>query len=1194
MTLKPVTDPRLLARLNGTPLAQSPADMEMSVPAASEDYASQQADMERIRASVPTMKRMDHGPLPESILGDIIDRTSSKFLEGATMHNADFSSVTEPATKWYQHLAEGAGGMAGMGVGVGALMGTGLGVIPAFGAYGGLKPADGIVDRGKNIATDAAFGATMHLAPKAAVNFVYKNLGTVAAENFGAFISKRPTRAVSDFVLFAGMNLKEGVPVKEALINAAGAAFGAQAVPGNIFGREEGRIAGKAKGAAQPKRDWTFDPVLAKYTQPMDVELFKSDMRLKDTTPYTKEQTAGANIPDLATAMKEYRLNEIYGEKPRESGIETHRKSLESIKAEKAKAKAARALLPTPGPIIEPMGRHQAPPVVGGPIPGGGASKEYPYKFRTGDTTLGTGFGALGEFSFMPKGNKYSDIISARHRPVEGVPETIPMSAYMRGEMTAKEAVDWLAENKDAIGGVVTENKLNAATKEYLTDEKKKEIQSRIDRGEAVEAGELSSYNKKVSAEIDAGKKGYKKYHEESAVKKIAKEMAVPVDVQQQIAKDQVGDLNPHWTNVVDKRRAIQGISGGVQDRPIEMHTQRLGEMAEQFNLKLANEMKGDALSALREAGIKPGSIESSAIGKVLDVFENGVSVSDFLGSPKAIEALAGVKPERQADVMRTADGLRRQFKSHWELRNSISETYGGKGVGKLPAYFPKVEKSYSWRNPIKKTEKATRPKKYSRSRDGSKVEEISDSHEMFRSGSKIDRDFDAYNVIDSYIGKTADRIGNQIVVKSGEAVATSLESAGHTASADAMRRVMQASYAGRSHGLNKAIIDAMSSNRPGMGVLGTARWTKQQFNHAKYTFNIPFMVARQWTSSGLMSAMPDISPDMVRDTMREMWGKEASELYHSTYTGAMKSQRRAGMGSEGSSGSITDAVTMQRGKVDRGIEWAQRPTSKVEEMAGRFSAVLAAKIAQKQGMSPEMSLRFVSDAIAKSQSEYHNASRAEILKNPLLNVLVPAQSFSVEQLNNVLEIYSPNIGLNHYKTTAQKNAAAARVFAVMALLGTAYKYINSHADWGDPEEAVKGGLTHLGETAASFIPGSSMVVPSGPSDGQLYPYVLIEDSAKAIGHAWNGDMDRAFGQIGKDVAPGGAQINRAIATDHYIEKGILREDERVQGSTMGWWTTESGKEYLRKMDGLGSSDSKKRPRKKRELIGGPRPRKRD
>ena len=1195
MPLRRVTDPEILAQLSGDTLARTPADMEVpGAPEASRPFDEMTKDYDRMGAAIPTMPRMDHGPLPETVLGDVLDRVGTKFLEGATMHNADFSAVTQPADKWYQQLAEGAGGMAGMGVGVGALMGTGLGPVTAFGAYGGLKPADGIVERGENIATDAAFGATMHLVPKAAVNLVYKNLGTVAAENFGQFISKRPVRAVSDFVLFAGMNLKDGMPADEALTRAAGMSFGAQGIPGNIFGREAGKAAGNAKSATQPKREWSFDPVAARYKQPMDLEAFGADARLKDRTPYRAEETEGANITNLAEAMSKYRLDEIYGEKPRRSGIKELEEAEAAIQADKAAAQARRAQDPNWPPPEAPMGRYSVPvayadggaprsPVVGGP------------SRRSKDVTLGTGLGALGDFSVMPKSDRYKDIITAQNRPIEGVPESIPMTAYLRGEMSGQEMVDWLAANKETIGGVVTEKKLNEATKEYLVGKKRKEMESALEEGATLDRAELDAYREKVASEIDAGKRGYKKYHGESAVKKLAAEMATPVDVQHQIAKDQVGDLNPHMTNIVDKRRTIQGIGGGKLDSPIERHTQRLGELAEQVNLKLANEMKGEAGVALKEAGIKPGSKESSAVGRVLDIFENGTSVADFIGTKDAQEILSGIKPERHGDVMRAASDLRDQFLNHWEIRNSISETYRGKGVGKRPAYFPKVEASYSWRNPRKKIEKATRPRKYSRSRDGSQVSEVTDIHERFRTDKPVERDYDVYNVIDSYIGKTADRVGNQIAVKSGEAVAISLEAAGHQSSADALRRVMQASYAGRSHGINKAIENVLGSSRFGMGVEGSARWTKQQFNHAKYTFNIPFMVARQWTSSGLMSSMPDISPKMVAETMGEMWGKEASKLYGATYTGQMKSQRRSGMGSEGRGGSVTDAVTMQRGKSERVIDFAQKPTSKVEEMAGRFSAVLAAKIAKKQGMSPEASLRFVSDAIAKTQSEYHNASRAEILKNPVLNVLVPAQSFSVEQLNNIIEIYSPNVGLNHYTTPKAKHAAMARMFATMALMGTAYEYLNSHADWNDPAEATKGAAAHLGKVGASFLPGSSMVVPGGPSDGQLYPYALVEDSAKALAYAWNGDMARAFGQIGKDLVTGGAQANRAIATDRYIRLGVLDESERLQGSTMGWWTTESGNEYLRKMKGLGENgdQKKKRERKKRTPIGGPKRRRR-
>ena len=111
------------------------------------------------------------------------------------------------------------------------------------------------------------------------------------------------------------------------------------------------------------------------------------------------------------------------------------------------------------------------------------------------------------------------------------------------------------------------------------------------------------------------------------------------------------------------------------------------------------------------------------------------------------------------------------------------------------------------------------------------------------------------------------------------------------------------------------------------------------------------------------------------------------------------------------------------------------------------------------------------------------------------------------------------------------------------------------------------------GATAGSFVPwGPSMLgVGPGPGDGSIYPANLVKDIKKALKYAAEGDMPSAFGELAKDLVRGGAQMNRAIATDRYIRKGVLEEGERVPGSLFGWHTTPSGTDYVRKMKGESS-----------------------
>jgi hypothetical protein len=784
--------------------------------------------------------------------------------------------------------------------------------------------------------------------------------------------------------------------------------------------------------------------------------------------------------------------------------------------------------------------------------------------------------------------------------PIDGVPVSEQMSRYLNNEIDFRTYIKESASVDGQTGKVSREALKEAA------DALKKENAQRV-------AG---------------GKK--KKPITKQRIYAVAESKSVSPDVSSQVS---AGLPDVRLRETMDTRRTIRDVGDGELNTPIENNTQRLGEMAQLVRSKLNIDMASEARKVLEETGIKADSKQDIAMGKIVDQIANGESPAEFMagrGKDIVAEATKGLPAE---DVVKVVDGaarVREFLEEQRVLRDEINKGYLGAGFHgrEGQGYLPKQEaKVPLLKNPVRRIMQETEPRQYQVRQDsgaspqnptgGAGPRRIRSSREKQRSDSemKYPREYRTHRVVEDYVGDSAKKLAYQPVISSTKGVVASIRDdifrrkadaaelrkqakemeeidpdiakemrdeadkinspeviSGLKRTAEAVDGVMQASYNDIHYGITGKMIDKLSVSRPGMAVLRGSRLGKNIFNMAKYKVNIPFIVLRQWSSSGQgLGIEPDVTPkDMVK-AIGKMWSADTAEINRETYTGDRKYQRQGSMRHEatGVSGNATvrprTAIERVAGKLD---EISDKPTNKMEEITNRYSAALGEIIADKRGLTGRDKMDFISDITSRMQSEYHKEGMAEIRRNPVANFAVPAQSFSLEVFNNL--------------RTSKSNVQRLKLIGGMAMTNAVYQFVNSYYKADRPEQAAMMAFEMALDTAGATFPGSSLVTGRGPSKGSLYPTALIEEVLGEMPSLVKKGMDetdqdkaniyyeRAASVFAKNFVPGGGQISRAIMADVMLKRGIIPQEEVAQAAALGWWTTEGGKAYLRRMTGNG------------------------
>ena len=779
--------------------------------------------------------------------------------------------------------------------------------------------------------------------------------------------------------------------------------------------------------------------------------------------------------------------------------------------------------------------------------------------------------------------------------PIDGVPASVPMSRYLKGEISRAEYVVESAKAADKQTGAVTVDAIKEAAKS-----RKAENAMRVEEGKA------------------------KKPMKGSAIYQEARSKSVSPEVSREVS----GGLKDFkLSETVSKNRTIQEITDYRPDSAVAKNTIRLGEMSSLVERKMKIDYAKEAREVLDKIGIKDDSKADKLMNRMKDEYDAGnENVEAFMarrGNQIVEEHGAGIKDADIAKAVSGLDALDALYKNYQAERDMISQAYTGKGFEGRGSYLPKIQERVNpLRHPIKRFMQETEPiQSRARTENTATPSRVLSPREKMRTDSdmKYPREYRGARILENYVNDQARRIAKQPVISATKGVTGEIKDSLYkrkqaardllreakkaegndpelaesmrqeankiynndirdaaNRTAEAIDGVMQASYNDIRYGGVAARQSAMSGTRAGMATMRASLLYKKAFNFAKYKLNAPFILFRQWTSSFQAHGVaPEVTPWDMMKAFSKTFREGGHEDVLNTFTGNTKSNAAGTMKSD-ATGDLHKPTIRRRNILERaaiGLDaMSDKPTNKMEEMTNRFAMEIGNIIAEKRGLTGREKNDLLSDMIDNIQSSYDRESVPEIRRDPFLNAMLPAQSYSLTVWNNA--------------RFAKTNAMKLRVVAAAAASQLVYQFATSYLKpTEDKEELAMFAVELALNTAAAVVPYSSALTGLGPGEGRSAPAGLLEDvlgnMPQYIAKAMSEDDDekaaiyyeKAANEFVKNFVPAGGQISRAISADVMHKNGIISDDELPIASVAGWWMVPGGREYLRKISGY--SDKK-------------------
>lgn len=667
-----------------------------------------------------------------------------------------------------------------------------------------------------------------------------------------------------------------------------------------------------------------------------------------------------------------------------------------------------------------------------------------------------------------------------------------------------------------------------------------------------------------------------------------------PAGLRENLAAGKYGNVSAAASVFRDPRRNVQTAGGGGLNNPATKGMIRVGEMTEMVKHKMNQKMQTELAEVLDRAGIKRKSRDANLLYDLMRVTNTGESAADVSAKPKAQAILSRAKNAN--GLLDAATGIRKSLDAQAYMRNGVNKALGSKAWAPKPGYVPEVETQS--RNPLRRLEQATRPNPALAA--PSKNPRVFSPREMRRKGTIPDErlEKDMWKLADYYTADTARKVANSAALTSGESVVREYRKASKAAkksgandrarelrsTAEALSAMNQYRFGGKLALPGPAgwTFRMAASNRLAAGAVNSALAFKRLFNLAKYTLPVKFIVLRQWTSSGLLEAHSPvaITPAMWGKALANSMSPRVINEYKNSYVGFSKGSRAGKIRAQGMLGDALPSPLLEHGRsVRRGVVSAiDAPVQGMEAWTGQLSFAMAEQIAKKAGVPDKDLPDFKSDVAGMTQSFYDRINRAPILSDPILNLLFPAQSFSVESLNNIYDlVWRGQAGATGVKLSPAKRAERALALVnTMAILNMVYTYVNSYKKregyekpWDDILESAYDVVRHIPEnaynTAKNFVPYVPSMLPDSPSNGRTYVGAALDDIDKAIDYIGKGEYQRAYSKLANDFKYGGSTISRYVDAKRMLDDGVITEEYFPWAALMGWWTVPGGMELMQK-----------------------------
>lgn len=1051
----PVTDPEILAELNGGPSTAYPSD------------------------AIPIMPRIGSSYVPD--FTSPLARLATGFVEGVSLGNAGAGEAVAtdprygPPTGFAEKSADIIGNMVGMSAPLMGAMAMGASAPVAFGATGALHPAESMQERAVNAAAGAATGAAFHYMNPALAGIAGRVLGPQAVAPAMETLSRPVMRAANMYLADAQMRASQGVPIGEALTEAIPATAAMHMVPGEVF-------------AVRPE-------VASGEVRPQDV--------------------AAERIADRAA--------------PRQP--------------------------------VEPSAK--AEPVAG----------------------QKTGFSET-----------VSAMDGAATEPVRGVTSTEMQSKFLRGEVDDAGYAAGFKDAADRVTGVITETRMVAARKAYLTDKKAASLAKRVENGEmSAEDADIAlrEYTDRISA-TDPGPLGGSG---EAKAREMALEESIPEELRVEVLAGRVRDYTSKQS--VDPRRFIQGAGGRKVDNVLERHVLRQNEFSERTTVEIENQTRGK-LEPIRRMMSGGDRKNFGAMMKIVGAKDTAESV---VAKPEFAEVAAKFKSPQA--VLDAAIQARAVLEAGISNERTMLDAFGIKQPGYLETYWPSTEKPAGMFNIKGRIRQFANEPEYTLRTDARAQGRQFDPRLMQKTGSVKNEDLD-FDVLMDWAVRYSRTMGHTPAIVNNEAIAEYLKIVNRREGAPeyanlptAILNITESKYNNKRYGLAGSEQAWSASSKTVRAAQSMSADMKQAFNRSNYLANPNFNLFTQWTSSLLGSAA---HPVAGAQALIDMFNPRIRSLHDNSYAGYMKRQRIGKMSREGQ----TDAGARARGLSEKAEKYGGIMSQAIEREVGVYSYALGARVGAAKGWTPKQVDQFASDMIAGTQSMYDNYNRAEILKSIFLNFAFPAQSYGVEVKN----FFGQRLG-NKYGTEYMSKAQGYRTLLSYLAAYMTWEYIREKSlgsgrvdfsrfeplandikgekkfSYGDLVDAGRGVMD-----LTAVLPFAQQTLGTDIGEGKARPAQLAEDFGKTMTgvargldalaagdeEAYEREFAMAYARVARVLMIGGAQQYKAISSEMMFREGKIPEDERMLGAVVGPYSTPTMAEEMRKKKGRGSGQSKRGP----------------
>ena len=596
-------------------------------------------------------------------------------------------------------------------------------------------------------------------------------------------------------------------------------------------------------------------------------------------------------------------------------------------------------------------------------------------------------------------------------------------------------------------------------------------------------------------------------------------------------------NVHPNAVQFFSWRRTHQGLGGGgvagdnmmekYLVRPIEEIHRAVPQTRDKFNDRWAEIIEAHGLKE---------TADFEAVGKVLETYDSKQNPSDYVRTPEGAWALSGAK--NPTTVLRMAHDIRAEYDAHWQIQNDMEQTFNGKDFPYRETYFTKVDGKRPLADIRGRLGDATSRK--SARRADTRNDMYRNPRKMHRSDvtdpGAPPREWDIRPVLERYSETTAEAIHFQMGLRHNEAFAKSLEMNGGEGGRDAAaitRTISQSHFNRVPYGIDRVIKETLGSTEMTAGLSEVLKFHRRRFNKAVFTLNPGWSLAVQPSSvalAGLTGFRPAFKAII---TMTDPAYRKMADKAFSLQT---KREGKGGVTHSGESGetNISRGLT-KPGVGERGTAAGQTMSNQIEAETMYYAGAVAYHESKairvsdgkggKRRLTERETLDYISDAMAKTQSEYDRVGRAGILNNQELHALDPAQSFNFELMQNFVEkvgIPLPwvrqrtKIGnYKQYEGAGKKAGNLARGVVMMMAVDAVAQFMFNRELY----------------RPSSFAPYSGPLTGSGIGDGKLYPAMVVDSHKKAVSDIAKGKPVSAATRYMRLYSTAGVQGARAVKT---------------------------------------------------------------